>query len=970
MARRVKQAAEPTKQTGYTAAWYDYRRGEVCLKSWDSDVSVDPSIECIPFDWYFCLKLDDWDMIREARTARKQIDEVITEYREDGDYMRLFMPYYSRNRDDVMGRHDLIGWLRERGIEPMEADVDPVTRFLSDHPVEFSRPRVMWFDFENVPLGWVPDAKGGRVPDPNSRILSVAFANSNWCPSPEPLYQVNGCDPDDLRAEWEKRRLSREKVKALDEYERVCLTGFLEQVGMADLLVAWNGDGHDEPLLKARCRTLGLRPDWRMINFLDYMALFKHPYYGFGRDTENKGVKVSYRLENIAQTVLGDGKVDGVPGMKIVDIWERDPDLLDRYNRQDVRIMVRLEEAKGFLGAFMNIAHMCNRFPSSRAIKAGYSNDGFLLRYGSENNVRFPTKQNVDDGDDREDDKILGAFVMDPVIGLHDGVVGIDFGSLYPNIIRTFNISPEVCIGTAADAENAFGPFLNGYCLAPNGVAFSTNKTGIVSAIVEKTMAMRKKYRDRFHELENAGDDTSDEYKFNKNRSDGWKVVGNSMYGLLASPYSRVYDPRCGEAVTVAGRVLWCLTAMSATDDPDLRADLHKQLLDTPEGRSVPYDAKMAIADIVEEQKSMASLKVVAGDTDSIYVMGHEEEARRFIEQIIETTDRWVEKSGGMPGHIRLDIDAVFLRVLWVAKKRYVARRKGSEIPYVKGLEWVRTDGCQAQRDIQADLFAYLLWEPDPTPQGAERIIRSWTARLANGQIPIEKLVLTVGLAKDVDDYKAATPPIQARIAKMMIEAGREVYPGMKIPYVVMKEPKEGPIEAVHVDDCGGKYDAEHYWSAKLYPATQKLLDAAFPKRNLLWKRLGKLMVNRKQPDLFEPAPEVGPKLPDKIMLRFRPEDEGKLTGVAEVVGRWPGSTPLEVTIEVDGAVVVLGTSSAGVKVEPCNQVIDAIEEAVGHRVYYGGVLPDAKTRHDQEPKARAEVRKGVNRRVRRARRG
>lgn len=936
MVRRTKRNTE--QQRGYTGAWYDHRKSEVCLKFWESPDATEPTVERIQYDWYFSLSISDWDDIQGSRQARKLFDGLLDRYDPGSDYVKLFMPYYG-NRHDEMTRKDLIDWLRERGIEPLEADVDPVTRFMSDNPIGFAPPRVLWFDLENVPLGWVPDGRGGRVPHERSRILSVAWG---WSGEGATGYAVNQADPNIMHEEFEKLQGhgcagGRAEKKLLDEAEADCLREFFRDVGKADLVVAWNGDGHDEPLLKSRCKALGLRPFWKMVQFLDYMALFKHPYYGFGRDTENKGVKVSYKLDSIAQAILGDGKVEGVPGTKMLEIWDERKELLKRYNKQDVDIMIRLEAAKGYLGAFTQIAHVHNRFPSSRSLMAGYTGEGLLLRYGAENGIRFPTKQTVEDGDDHEDNKKIGAFVLEPSIGLHDDVVGIDFGSLYPNVALTFNISPDTRLGMAEDLQASSTAMT---CEAPNGAVFDTSRKGAVPAIVEHTMAMRKKYRDRFHELEDQGDDSSEEYKRNKNRSDGWKVAGNGLIGLLGSPYSRIYDPQCFEAVTTTGRVAWGLTVMGTTKDQKQRRGIYEQLLELPSGKKLPGRAQQTIERIVDEQKAVADLQVIAGDTDSAYLRCSETAAKGYIEKAAELTDAWVESRGGSPGYIRLDVDAVFLRVLWVAKKRYVARRKGSDVPYVKGLEWARTDGCKAQRALQEDVFRYLLWETTPTPEGAERIIRAWAFKLSNGGIPIEDLVLTVGLSRDVEEYKADTPPIQARVAKQMIEAGREVYPGMKIPYVIVNAPKEGPKEAMHVDECGGRYDSEHYWTHKLYPAARRLLDSAFSTREKLWKRLGKMQIHEKQRDMFDKPLSAGIQLPGKLAFRFRPGDEGKFDQIKAVFDSWPGAVSVEMTLQTEQGEVV---AHAGQTVQACNELVDQIEGIMGRRVYYGGLLPDAK---------------------------
>ena len=45
------------------------------------------------------------------------------------------------------------------------------------------------------------------------------------------------------------------------------------------------------------------------------------------------------------------------------------------------------------------------------------------------------------------DEKFSGAFVKDPVPGRYDWVFDLDLTSMYPSVIMTLNISPEMKIG-------------------------------------------------------------------------------------------------------------------------------------------------------------------------------------------------------------------------------------------------------------------------------------------------------------------------------------------------------------------------------------------------------------------------------------------------------------------------------------------------------------------------------------------
>ena len=107
------------------------------------------------------------------------------------------------------------------------------------------------------------------------------------------------------------------------------------------------------------------------------MLLFQHSYYGYGRDAEGLGVKVSWSLDNIGKTVLGRGKMDmmaeaeEVLGYRptnvakgIVNMHTFASDRLAAYNMRDVEVMVELEQKKGYIETLTTLSHLCNRFLS------------------------------------------------------------------------------------------------------------------------------------------------------------------------------------------------------------------------------------------------------------------------------------------------------------------------------------------------------------------------------------------------------------------------------------------------------------------------------------------------------------------------------------------------------------------------------------------------------------------------------
>ncbi|RKZ03494.1 hypothetical protein DRQ25_17735, partial [Candidatus Fermentibacteria bacterium] len=411
---------------GYSSGWYDYRTSEICLSSWDKEERI---IKRVPFDWYFFI---------EKNSYKGNLESIVDGVREDGKYLRLFTQPNWKNRIEVFEQ------IRSLGLKPLEADVAPINRFLTDNQVTFSDSlRILYYDFEtDARLGW------GKIK--RHKLLSAAFR------------------------EWDyKNNRSKDKTDFLasegGKYgEHDLLGNFLEVIGKHDVIIAWNGDAYDEIVLKSRCDIFGYKPVWQVVNFLDQMNVFKKFYT---KDAKGSGVRVSYSLDNISKTLLGEGKekdvFEEVPGNgkaeQIVWLFENDLSKLKKYNLVDVDRQVQLEAKEKFIDALKVQSHICNRFLSSFSTMTGYLNDAFILKYASKNENRMSTKMyrftKKDESKRKKQDKFEGAYVMESVLGLHKDICTIDFSGLYPSLMLSFNISPETLVdesykGDVAIAEN------------------------------------------------------------------------------------------------------------------------------------------------------------------------------------------------------------------------------------------------------------------------------------------------------------------------------------------------------------------------------------------------------------------------------------------------------------------------------------------------------------------------------------
>src|SRR5262249_26221528 len=135
--------------------------------------------------------------------------------------------------------------------------------------------------------------------------------------------------------------------------------------------------------------------------------------------------------------------------------------------------------------------------------------------------------------EDGEAATIVGGLVLESVPGLYRNILVFDFKSLYPSLIRTFNIDPLTRVADAA-------PGLTDGALirTPGGTAFRRDEPGILPELVARLARERARARQ-------AGDATG---------AQATKILMNSLFGVMGSSASRLFSPAVANAITTAGQ--------------------------------------------------------------------------------------------------------------------------------------------------------------------------------------------------------------------------------------------------------------------------------------------------------------------------------------------------------------------------------------------------------------------------------
>src|SRR5438093_35407 len=339
---------------------------------------------------------------------------------------------------------------------------------------------------------------------------------------------------------------------------------------------------------------------------------------------------------------------------------------------------------------------------------------------------------------------IVGGLVLDSRPGLYRNILVFDFKSLYPSIIRTFNIDPLTYVPS---------PGAEPVIRTPGGAAFRREEPGILPELVARLGLERARARA-------AG---------NAIAAQATKILMNSLFGVLGSPASRLFSPAVANAITTAGQHVIRLAAAAV-------ADL---------GHLVIYG-------------DTDSLFVDLGEPDAARAAARGEELRAAIGGAVGAA---VARGVGCTSHLALGFGTDYARFFMPevrggamgSKKRYaglVVGESGEEIEFV-GLEAVRRDWSGVARRFQRVLLD-LVFHDRPVAD----FIRGFVADLRAGRFDGE-LAYRKAIRKPLAEYTKTTPPHVKAARKQAGATGRIV------TYVVTRS---GP-EAVGETTAPPDYD-------------------------------------------------------------------------------------------------------------------------------------------------------------------
>ena len=483
-----------------------------------------------------------------------------------------------------------------------------------------------------------------------------------------------------------------------------------------DVFIGWNVIQFDFALLQKRCDLHGITftigrdgrsPRWRKnktseqqfidVNgriILDGIDLLKTATYNFP----------SFSLDYVARELLGlQKKVDDVDNRvkEITDNFHHDKLALAAYNLEDCRLVTLIFNKTQLL-----------EFAMLRAQLTGLTVDRIGGSVAAFTNLYLPKLHRAgyvapNMGDGLTGLVSPGGYVMDSIPGLYKNVLVLDFKSLYPSIIRSFNIDPMGMIEGLKAPDNAIPGF--------DGAYFSRKQHFLPDIINQLWLE-----RDKAKKEKNAA------------LSQAIKIIMNSFYGILGSTGCRFFDPRLSGSITKRSHELLKVTKTWIEDK---------------------------------------GYKVIYGDTDSIFVHVGNEKSAKDCQQLGESlqgfiNDKWQEKlftDFAIESQLEIEFETHFCQFFMPTirgtdvgtKKRYagVVLKNGEEQLIFKGLESVRTDWTELAKKFQRELYLKVF-----NGEEVKDYVVDIVNKTKNGEMD-DLLIYRKRIRRKLDQYVKNVPP-------------------------------------------------------------------------------------------------------------------------------------------------------------------------------------------------------------------
>ena len=519
--------------------------------------------------------------------------------------------------------------------------------------------------------------------------------------------------------------------------EKMLIQEFLTfwEKNQPDIVTGWNTEFFDIPYICNRIKNLydakeinRLSP-WNNVSdrqvykmgrkqqVYDILGVSHLDYYDLYRKFTYTN-RESYRLDHIAHVELGESKDDN-PYETFREWYLKDFQSFIDYNIQDVEIVDRLEDKMRLIELCLTMAYdaKVNYMDVLGSVKYW---DILIYNELRKKNIVIPQKIQRE-----KSEKFEGAYVKDPIVGLHKWVMSFDLNSLYPHLIMQYNISPETLVADKAVKNMSVEKMLNkevdtsilkDATMTPNGALFKTTQKGFLPELMQKMYDDRVKFKQLMLEAQKDYEKTKDPKllrdisKFN-NIQMAKKISLNSAYGAIGNVWFRYYNILVAEAITTSGQLAIRFIEHS------LNEYLNKILNTRGEDYIIASDT-----DSVYITFDKLVSKVFVSDTDNNKIVEFlDTVAKEKIEPFIDKSyQELADYVNAYEQKMQMKREVIADKGIWVAKKRYILNAHDVEgVRYkepklkIMGVEAVKSSTPAACREKIKEALTIIMNEDD-----------------------------------------------------------------------------------------------------------------------------------------------------------------------------------------------------------------------------------------------------------------
>ncbi len=347
-----------------------------------------------------------------------------------------------------------------------------------------------------------------------------------------------------------------------------------------------------------------------------------------------------------------------------------------------------------------------------------------------------------------------GGFIYEPVVGIHDKILELDFTSLYPSIMVRFNISPETLKCPCCPDSRLRVPEI--------GYNICEKQVGLIAKVLKPVIQRRMVYKKR-------GKEGDLEYK---ERSDILKWLLVTAFGFTGYRNARYGRIECHESITAYGR-----------------------------------EIMLRSAEIAERH----GYRVLHGIVDSLWLEGngnHNAVAEHLRNDIgipveIEGVYKWI---------VFLPCKSIEVG----AMNRYYGLFENGEMK-VRGVELRRSDSPEIVKKAQQEMLDILSKAEDShefkeTIPEALGSLKVWAEKVVYGDVDIEDLIFTSRVSKPLEEYAHFSNQVAAltQLEEYMVD----VNPGEIVRYLLVNSESMKASERLKIADLvedGDEYDKKKY---------------------------------------------------------------------------------------------------------------------------------------------------------------